>query len=87
MNLKNHKCSDSSSSFVTWLCLLFLQVFFLTHLAYLCICEHLCSLQLTTFWSLQYIVVETMEEDNNRGTVIDLSYAGLNYSLLTEAFK
>jgi len=28
-----------------------------------------------------------MEEDNNRETVIDLSYAGLNYSLLTEAFK
>jgi hypothetical protein len=48
---------------------------------------HVCSLQFTTFWSLQCIVVDSMEEDNNRGTVIDLSYAGLNYSLLNEAFK
>ena len=61
--------------------------FFLTHLVHLCICEHLCSLQLTTFWSLQYILVETMEEDSNRGTVIDLRYACLNYSLLTVTFN
>jgi len=31
--------------------------------------------------------VEIIEEDNNRGTVIDKSYAGLKYSLFTEAFK
>ena len=28
-----------------------------------------------------------MEEDNNREAAIDWSYAGLNYSLLTEAFN